>query len=389
MPTPYSLAHTFNMTGSDLIYCMEFSPDGVFLASGDENGNLVVFDVTQRQEVYRTIISGASLVCLKWDPQHSRRLFCGSSMGDVFLIDDFKQTSREVLTGARGPVYAIDMDPVSAHLAVAVGEEVHVAKKMQSGPYYTFSLMPHPDPVSEIPQQDNRVRARSLHLYQGGEKLIVSYLNHGVVCWDVGSRVPLWHIVPPSHPNGHIGFSALSLKRRCLLISNLHSGMDAYYMGQSAPFQSYKQAIRPEMNVPLQVSFLHGGKSVICGSTTGGVNIWDTETAEHQQTLKHGAELVQVVCAHQRFTRALVATAGIGGEKISLIKLWIAEQDDISEGPIVRVIGYIEAHDTSAMRLLGLVAVVLPIILCFPGLRNILATNTMVRHMYMPKALAC
>jgi hypothetical protein len=75
-------------------------------------------------------------------------------------------------------------------------------------------------------------------------------------------------------------------------VSNLRDGMDLYKTGWSTPVQSYRQGLVEELdkNYPFEVSFLHGGKAVVCGSSSGNIGIWDTSTGEQLQCLPHGGE---------------------------------------------------------------------------------------------------
>ena len=88
--------------------------------------------------------------------------------------------------------------------------------------YATNSILPKPSIVSrhvEGEEADDRLRARSLHFTNRGRNLVVSYLNHGVVCatvinffsyshlygrcWDVAASAQLWYI-EPNHAHRHM-----------------------------------------------------------------------------------------------------------------------------------------------------------------------------------------
>ncbi|KAI6011752.1 hypothetical protein BKA83DRAFT_4065608 [Pisolithus microcarpus] len=84
-----------------------------------------------------------------------------------------------------------------------------------------------------------------MHFLRGGNKLVASYLNHGIVCWDIETHAKLWQI-KPGHTHCHIGFSALSPDQWGLLVSNLSMGADLYHLGQSTLVQRYPQHPHPE-----------------------------------------------------------------------------------------------------------------------------------------------
>ncbi|KAF8693983.1 hypothetical protein AX14_002211, partial [Amanita brunnescens Koide BX004] len=52
-------------------------------------------------------------------------------------------------------------------------------------------LRPH-----DLQRSGKEMCGRSLHFIERDKKLIVSYLNHGIFCWDVAKLSRLWQIVP-------------------------------------------------------------------------------------------------------------------------------------------------------------------------------------------------
>lgn len=88
---------------------------------------------------------------------------------------------------------------ISNYLAIGVGSEVQVAKRvterkcisqmsaLQSvnedvlDTYATFIILPRPLTPVGSGQDGHIVRLRSMQFLPGGRKMIVSYLNHGVV----------------------------------------------------------------------------------------------------------------------------------------------------------------------------------------------------------------
>jgi len=97
-----------------------------------------------------------------------------------------------------GQIHCIDYDGNSHRLAVGIGDMVQIATETTEGAYQlalshhlkqsfqilgklsgSFRIYP-PDDVSCV-GDDKRVRPRALHFYQRGTKVIVTYLNHGVV----------------------------------------------------------------------------------------------------------------------------------------------------------------------------------------------------------------
>jgi hypothetical protein len=103
-----------------------------------------------------------------------------------------------VLTSVTAPVYAMAFCPKTRCLAMGLGGELHISKAVDKSwlslfttsykliytldKYATFSILPPPDPLpNSDPTADSRVRIRSVHFTQGGRRLLVAYLNHGVM----------------------------------------------------------------------------------------------------------------------------------------------------------------------------------------------------------------
>ncbi|KAG1900873.1 WD40-repeat-containing domain protein, partial [Suillus fuscotomentosus] len=303
--TLYSVHKTL-VGHTDSISCLRFSPKGHLLASSGDDSQLIIWE-TSTGIIRHQITTLSPVFAMVWDPRYKSRLFCGCENGKTLLVYRFQvayQTNQnfntsnryelqgpdhEVLTGTVAPVYALDVDAVTGYLAIGIGSEVHVAREISGNTFATFTILPKPADLSDM-LPDSRVRPRSVHFLKNGTRLIISYLNHGIICWDLKTRDALWHIVPPlSRPNicATSGYAALSHNARYLLVSNMNIGMNLYTLGKKEPLQSFLQPTNTGINFPLGVSFLHGGRAVVCGSQTGSVKIWETLSGEHLQTLEH------------------------------------------------------------------------------------------------------
>ena len=100
-----------------------------------------------------------------------------------------------------GPIICLDADKHTKHLALGAGAEVHIAALLKGGcacmfcvtlashweyvaadRYSSCSVLPKPRPLTRAPVHgDTRVRPVSVHLQHKQSRLIVSYLNHGIV----------------------------------------------------------------------------------------------------------------------------------------------------------------------------------------------------------------
>jgi WD40 repeat protein len=70
---------------SGLINALQFSPDGQYLASGGEDGLLLVTDITTGT-VVRKFEDCSPVTALVWHPRFPKTIISGHSSGDVHTI---------------------------------------------------------------------------------------------------------------------------------------------------------------------------------------------------------------------------------------------------------------------------------------------------------------
>lgn len=110
-----------------------------------------------------------------------------------------KQVAHPIQTGLDGAhVYAITVDTAAMYVGISIGPEVHIARRLINGQYpscpsefthqcigayVTNLILPVPPQLpGSVKTSDTRVRARSLEFIKSTNSLLVSYLNHGIVC---------------------------------------------------------------------------------------------------------------------------------------------------------------------------------------------------------------
>ncbi|KAI6006260.1 WD40-repeat-containing domain protein [Pisolithus orientalis] len=299
---------------TDTVNCLAFSSQVSYLASGSDDHLLMVWHVSSG-EVACIIHTSVLILSILWDPCQCSTIIFGCDNRVAAVLSEFSGNGtftfffHAVLLGVKALVYCLDLDPSSGKLTLGVGPEIHITK-----------------PIAHISGSDNAddecsVHTCSLHFLMGGNKVIASYLNHGIVCWDIETHAKLWQI-KPGHTHHHIRFSALSPDQQGLLVSNLSTGADLYHLGQSTQIQMYPQAPDVEQNYPLSISFLHNGNAIICGVTKGDVFIHETWTAEHQQMLEHDGDFIQVLCTGQYRQMGYIATVTAEMGSNTYIKIW-------------------------------------------------------------------
>ncbi|KAI6146021.1 hypothetical protein BKA82DRAFT_4016176 [Pisolithus tinctorius] len=182
------------------------------------------------------------------------------------------------------------MNPSSGDLAIGVGCEVHIAQELNK-----VILLPAPEELdAHQTEADVHIQLRSAHFLKGKNQVVVAYLNHRVICWDIQKSQSLWQICP-AHMHQHIGSAALSPDKTHILISNLTTGLDLY--------------------------------PVVSGATDGKVWVWCMRMGTQVQTLRHRSVMVQVLCSFQGRNYNFLATSAAGHSTCTTIKLWKAKTD--------------------------------------------------------------
>ncbi|OBZ77002.1 Pre-mRNA-processing factor 17 [Grifola frondosa] len=265
---------------------MSFSPNGRYIASGSDDHSIIIWDAEAGVFQYRLLFDSA-VDCILWHPVHSNTVIVGTHNGFLFQIHGFT------------------LDHYEKHDIQVGGTRYTLLARMSlstSDQYVGDIKIPrHFQDLGDSTQgADRRLLAVGLNFYKNGRNLIVSYLAHGVICWDISTCKPLWRIAPRKSIPICDGASALSTDAHHILVDNLVDGLQLYDVGQfkhQIPRRLYKLDTPRRSNHIVQIAFIHQDRAVISGSTTGNVCLWDTATAEFYQLLPHNEGIIQALAA--------------------------------------------------------------------------------------------
>ncbi|KAG2742160.1 WD40 repeat-like protein, partial [Suillus brevipes Sb2] len=318
--TAYIHTHTLSEGHSDSINTLAFSCCGRYLASGSDDKCVIIWRLDDGSVLYRLLLD-SSVTVVFWHPTLKDTVIIGCEDGNLcqlrhLRIDSFSRKDFDL--GADGPVHCLEYDPYTRYFALGIGHHVYVAQdSAASGLGVSFKLPQPPEEFTGDNDQPKPVRARGLHFHPKGttSMLIVSYLHHGVIAWDMQRMTCLWRIWPRDAPL--IGSSASCTEMKALVVQTMHKGLFMYLIGGNRPSRGFTVPGKlNEKGRPLQVRFLEGGSKVICGSNVGEVRMWDTSSGEVFQNLPHGSTFDKIFY--------YVAAASSKKGQDSYIQIWRA-----------------------------------------------------------------
>ncbi|KAI0689315.1 hypothetical protein C8T65DRAFT_588771 [Cerioporus squamosus] len=177
---------------------------------------------------------------------------------------------------------------------------------------------------------DDELRPCALQYADDGRAIIVSYVHHGIVCWDIEERKIRWRFSPGTP----IARTAISPDGNAVVAYNLSGGFDYYKFGQSGLAQRYH--VSQERDVFLPVCFIHQGDALVVGCARGEVTIIDREDGSPLQVLRHSGMTCtyhMLALADRKIQKAdsyrlsyhLIATGSSERGKRTAVRLWITD----------------------------------------------------------------
>lgn len=309
----------------DSVNTVAFSPCGRYLASGSSDHSVCIWSVHSGSFLFRVVFE-STINVLHWHPTREETLICGCDDGSVVSMSDFRPNGFEkklIRLGLKAPVFCVDIDVSTSMWAIGVGNQINITAGDNQDECTAATRLPPPPKVdAKYTENDSRVRPRALHFLSGGHKLIVSYLNHGIVVWNIVSKTVIWHVKPPSI--SQIASSAVCLDMNVLVVNTLQDGLCLYRIGNKKAIWKWEHESECDVQCPSSISFLHEGRAMVSGAITGNVRVWNMDSKDLYQVLPHGGDITQAVATCQQGAWNYIAVGSALKGQDTYIKIWKA-----------------------------------------------------------------
>ncbi|KAH7919173.1 WD40 repeat-like protein [Leucogyrophana mollusca] len=331
MPLHYRSRRRMYGEHTDTITCLTFSPRGTLLAAGGLDGKVTVWS-SKTSRLLFVVECKAGVVSVAAVPPSEVSFLVGLTNGAVVSV---KVVQEELCaTVYEAHTYPVECLAVCGELvATGAHDEVHIWRFTDHEDRWT--------PVSRVddpPMIGASVSAEvlvcSLHWPTTAHVpniLMVSYIHHGIVFWDVDQAKAARLITIKTD----IGSTSIAADRQLLAVSNISTRFDLYNLASGTPLASLSHKVAMHLRVPVQ--FIHNRRVLLGGSTVGKICMWDIQTGELLQTLHHpGTYALQHIQTHTTIlqtqtwtvtlTKYIIATASSSKEDGPYIELWEGQE---------------------------------------------------------------
>ncbi|KAK0468962.1 WD40-repeat-containing domain protein [Armillaria novae-zelandiae] len=348
----YRLQKTIQGEDFDSVNVLTFSKDGALLAAAFETGAVKVYRTHTGKPVSEYSKEPTAIDVLLWSLDDSKQpiLYVGTRSGKVFRYDcpDKKEKPnqrKEWMASLTGPIRCMDLDSTKGYLIIGHGSHVSALRRNTHNNWrIAFEMV---EPPSLIPTNFTRPApyATGIHVPRQNNTCIVSYLEHGVVCFGLDQGDVVWSMLPERR----IGSSAVSTDGMLLAGTNLYDGIDFYAF--SLP-RKRGDVIADKIltNVIVPVRFIHDDEDILVGGSAGVASIMNIAAKQMVFILEHSIsnDTVQAI-AYTRYKGVkYIATGNTEKGPDCSIKLWICYPPDWNPGVLYRIFDWFRTRDATA-----------------------------------------
>ncbi|KAH7906901.1 WD40-repeat-containing domain protein [Hygrophoropsis aurantiaca] len=299
------------------INCVDFTDDGVALASGADDGHVVVWSLADGELSRRLRPKQGPVVSLRWLPSMRTKpdylLLLGGADGtiQVWRISHNLEYSERLAahTTLQGSVEDITInDSGSLIVVTGAGRAVIFAVTIDIKCPIKFISSEPPFSQASLPAV-----MRNGHFFNEDTSVMLTFLDaKEVMAWNVSPWKFLWR----HKLQTRIGCSAWNEAARTLLVWNLYDGIDIYHLKDDPTNRLElvrKLRVKVKVNRINLVRFDTSGKVAISGSDNGEVYLWEIKSGQRIQTLTHEKEMyaVQTIACHSpQHAKHWIASAG-------------------------------------------------------------------------------
>ncbi|KAL7280514.1 hypothetical protein ACG7TL_005446 [Trametes sanguinea] len=268
-----------------------------------------------------SIHADVPILSLVWLPKTGNILLCGAQDGSIASL----KIGQDFVDATGGwahwcPVERLAVEDAHAgRVASGAHDELYIWAVGQ-GEWARLAALPRP--TDTLTSKDRNVIVTSIHWMSTEQTLLATYMFHGVVLYDTAS----WSIICAFNVNGVIADASLRPGDTEIALSNASLGFDIYSLKSGSPQYFLPTEVKHRRAIP--VLFNHGGNTLVGGSTTGEVFVWEINTRRRHQTLHLLDHMILTIAAYydHRRDRFLIATGAIGENNDPHVMLWKAEE---------------------------------------------------------------
>ncbi|TFK62004.1 WD40 repeat-like protein [Pluteus cervinus] len=273
------------------ITTLSFNREGSLLACGGEDGKITFWRVSDGKLLHVLQSSKETAIsCLSW--LNENQLVAGSTMGFVFCVTITENEIKCLLivTGHSSVLSSIDANDNSTQCATSAADEIVIWTHKNGTTWIVSRILD--SPPRGVDDGDAPINVVSMRWSYRPNVLAVSYAHHGIVLWDISDGSTIQTI----NQNGaNISLSPSpgpGSSKELMAVSTSPRGVNLYDVGKNGALVgklSSKSGRKDTSSLtgPCPVAFIHGGEAVISGNPSGHAPIWDVETRNTVQHLRH------------------------------------------------------------------------------------------------------